>query len=103
MIQKRGTHKKRIPVSPPNLSTVLDRFPDHRETIAQLGKKDKLFRTLCNDYRKCKAALRHWSQSEKDGAEGRREEYEVLLMELEGEILRYLEEFEKRRSPSDRD
>ena len=48
-------------------------------------------------------ALRYWIQSEKDGAEYRREEYETLQRELEGEILKYLDEFEKRTRRLDQD
>jgi hypothetical protein len=81
----------------------LDRFPDRTDNIAHLGKEDKTFQTLCNDYRKCKVALRHWIKSEEDGADVRRKEYEVLQGELEAEILMYLDAFEKRRRPSDRD
>ena len=94
---------RRLPVPRPGLSIALDRFPDRRDTIAQLDKENMTFQTLCNDYRKCKLALRYWIQSEKDGAEYRREEYEALQRELEGEILRYLDEFEKRTRRSDQD
>ena len=94
---------RRLPVPRPGLSIALDRFPDRRDTIAQLDKENMTFQTLCNDYRKCKLALRYWIQSEKDGAECRREEYEALQRELEGEILRYLDEFEKRTRRSDQD
>lgn len=103
MIQERSDQKGGISVVPPGLSTVLDRFPDRRDTITQLGNENKTFQTLCNDYRRCKVALRHWVESGEEGADGRSEEYEVLQRELEGEILRYLGEFEKRRSLSDRD
>ena len=94
---------RRLSVPRPGLSIALDRFPDRRDTIAQLDKENKTFQTLCNDYRKCELALRYWIQSEKDGAEYRREEYEILQRELEGEILRYLDEFEKRTRRLDQD
>ena len=94
---------RRLSVPRPGLSIALDRFPDRRDAIAQLDKENMTFQTLCNDYRKCKLALRYWIQSEKDGAEYRREEYETLQRELEGEILRYLDEFEKRTRRSEQD
>jgi len=95
VIQERVARKKRISVSPPGLSSVLDRFPDHRDTVSRLGKDNETFRTLCNDYRRCKAALQHWTRSEEDGADDRRAEYEAVKKELEAEIIRYLEEFER--------
>lgn len=95
MIQERGARKKRLSVAPPGLPSVLDRFPNHRKTVSQLGKNNETFRTLCNDYQKCKVALQHWTRSEEDGAEDRREEYEAVQRELEAEILRYLEDFER--------
>ena len=94
---------RRLPVPRPGLSIALDRFPDRRDAIVQLDRKNETFQTLCNDYRKCELALRYWIQSEKDGAECRREEYEALQRELEGEILRYLDEFEKRTRRSEQD
>ena len=95
MIQERGARKKRLSVEPPGLPSVLDRFPNHRDTVSRLGKDDETFRTLCNDYQRCKVALQHWTRSEEDGAEDRREEYEAVQKELEAEILRYLEDFER--------
>jgi hypothetical protein len=94
---------RRLSVLRPGLSIALDRFPDRRDAIVQLDRKNETFQTLCNDYRKCELALRYWIQSEKDGAEYRREEYEILQRELEGEILRYLDEFEKRTRRLDQD
>ena len=94
---------RRLSVPRPGLSIALDRFPDRRDAIVQLDRKNETFQTLCNDYRKCELALRYWIQSEKDGAEYRREEYEILQRELEGEILRYLDEFEKRTRRLDQD
>ena len=94
---------RRLSVPRPGLSIALDRFPDRRDAIVQLDRKNETFQTLCNDYRKCKLALRYWVQSEKNGADCRREEYETLQRELEGEILRYLDEFEKRTRRLDQD
>ncbi len=68
-------------------STVIQRFPEHLETIKHLFKKSPNFQTLCSDYRRCANALEFWKKSDRNEAQIRREEYETLLHELESEIL----------------
>ena len=62
------------------------RFPDKSETIALLMTKDPDFRAICEDYRDCIHALRHWDQSKEPEAEARVNEYRTLIGELEDEI-----------------
>lgn len=57
----------------------------------RLFKKSLSFRSLCEDYRECLAALQHWQQSTSEDAPAWREEYAHLLLELEQEVRQYLE------------
>ena len=66
------------------------RFPDQSETIALLMTKDPDFRAICEDYRDCIHALRHWDQSKEPEAETRVNEYRTLIGELEDEIVEAL-------------
>jgi hypothetical protein len=48
---------------------------------------------MCEDYRQCAEALRHWNESASEEAPARRKEYAALLRDLEAEILQRLDEF----------
>jgi hypothetical protein len=80
------------------LFSVVKRFPGRKDTIKRLFRESDAFQTVCEDYRKCVEALRHWNESASDEAPARREEYSALLRDLETEILQSLNEF-ARRSP----
>ena len=67
-------------------------FPDHQDKIKSLFREDETFRSLCEDYRKCFQALKHWNQSASEEALVRREEYGNLLQDLSEEILQSLKE-----------
>ena len=73
-----------------NPYTVIERFPEHKETIKHLYKNNPNFQILCSDYRKCVKALKIWTESDLREAPQRRKEYENLLQELESEILKNL-------------
>jgi hypothetical protein len=70
-----------------SLFAVIERFPHHKAAVRQLFKENESFQTLCEDYRRCAEALRHWNQSASEDAAVRREEYTALLLDLEAEIL----------------
>jgi hypothetical protein len=72
---------------------VLKRFPDRKDTVKQLFKENETFQSVCEDYRRCAEALRHWNESASEEAPVRREEYATLLRDLEAEILQSLDEF----------
>ena len=73
--------------------TVVKRFPDRKEAVKRLFRESDTFQTVCEDYRRCVEALRHWNQSASEEAPARREEYAALLRDLETEILQSLNEF----------
>jgi hypothetical protein len=76
----------------PGLYSLFERFPDRKQTIKALFEKSESFQTLCDDYRQCDEALRHWSRSSDEDAPARTREYEALLLELEEEILQNVNE-----------
>ena len=82
-----------MPVIQTSVFPVLKRFPDRNDTVKQLFKESETFQSVCEDYRKCAEALRHWNESASDEAPERREEYAALLRDLEAEILQSLDEF----------
>ena len=69
-----------------SLFHLLEQFPDRGEDIKQLLKESREFQSMCEDYRQCAEALRHWNRSNEKDAPARRQEYELLLQELVDEI-----------------
>jgi len=74
----------------PSLFLIFERFPDSKEAVKTLYRESEDFQSLCEDYRQCVLALRYWSRSPEDYAPSRRQEYTVLLRELEEEIVKVL-------------
>ena len=75
-----------------DLFAVINRFPDRKEIIKKLFLKSKAFQGMCEDYRLCQDALDFWTRSENKNAAKPREDYSVLINELEAEIIRKLDE-----------
>ena len=73
------------------LVLVMERFPEHGETLARLYRKSESFLSLCDDYEECRAALDSCSRSIREAAAGYQKEWAMLLHDLEEEILEYLE------------
>ena len=74
------------------LQPVLRRFPEARTTLERLFLESSSFQSLCDDYRDCLRALRHWEQSASRDAPALAKSYAELLGELEQEIRQLLEE-----------
>jgi hypothetical protein len=79
-----------MPIIETGLFLVFERFPDRKEAVKALYRESEDFQSLCEDYRQCAAAIRYWRQSSEDYAPARRDEYSVLLQELEEEIVKIL-------------
>jgi len=79
-----------MPIIEPGLFLVIKRFPDHKEAVKGLYRESEDFQSLCEDYRQCAVALRYWSRSSEEHAPARRDEYTLLLQELEEELTRIL-------------
>ena len=82
-----------MPLIQTSVFAVLKQFPDRKDTVKQLFRESESFQSVCEDYRRCAAALRRWSDSASEEAPARREEYAALLQDLEAEILQCLDEF----------
>jgi hypothetical protein len=78
-----------------SLKLLSERLPHVREGVAWLLERDEEFRELCDEYEVCARTL---ARHETDGlsSEAMRAEYGVLLLRLERELLRYLEEHPRR-------
>ena len=74
------------------LQPVLNRFPEVRPTLERLFRENSSFQSLCDDYRDCLKALRHWEQSSSKEAPALAQSYAELLEELEQEIGQFLED-----------
>ena len=83
-----------MPVIQTSIFTVIERFPDHKDSIKLLYRESKTFQTICDDYRQCAEALKRWNQLSSEEAHAREKEYAELLQDLEAEILHNLEESE---------
>ena len=81
-----------IPVIQPGLFAILQRFPQYRDALRHLYLNSESFQSICDDYRKCSNALRHWTQSKHEEAPVRCSEYLELLRDLESEVKQYLGE-----------
>ena len=76
------------------LTLIRTSFPDRDELIEHTFRQSESFRSVCEDYRECMAALESWKQRETAEAPLRRREYEELLVELGREIQIRLEALE---------
>jgi hypothetical protein len=74
-----------------SLTLLGERFPHVREQAERLYESDESFRDLCQDYEACAATV---ARLESGGfsSPAMRKEYTALLMRLERELLRFLEE-----------
>jgi hypothetical protein len=80
----------------PALRAVTERFPNVGQRVAELFEQDESFHELCEEYQTCTHALARLDQAgragKSSGPEGVGKEYAALLLRLEGELIRYLEE-----------
>jgi len=87
----------------PPIFEIIQRFPEQRSDIISLHNNSQTFRSMCEDFRRCKEAYRHWSQSESENSSPRSEEYRELLENLDSEISQYIMEnpmkVDKRKKP----
>ncbi len=74
------------------LFPVIQRFPNHKDTVKRLFSESETFQAMCEDYMKCAEALRYWNHIESEEALARREEYVTLMQDLGAEILQSLNE-----------
>jgi hypothetical protein len=77
-----------------SLPWAVNRFPRYRGCLEEL-RENASFQSLCTEYEDCAVALDHWQRAAGVEAQRLREEYAVLLRELEEEILGYLAKTEQ--------
>ncbi len=73
------------------LAPLLEKYPAAAAMIQQLFQQSPSFRSLCEDYRDCLAAWRHWRRAASEDAPSLCLSYAELLQELEEEVRQYLE------------
>ncbi len=73
------------------LSLIRCSFPGRDGLIERSFRENRYFRDLCEDYRKCTAALHRWNKLQEKEAPPRWQEYSELLVELGREIQTWLE------------
>ena len=76
----------------PSIFEIIKRFPEQRDYIIYLHNNSHTFKSMCKDFRKCREAYEHWSQSESENSRQRSEEYRELLNNLGSEIGQYITE-----------
>jgi hypothetical protein len=76
-----------------SIGCVLNRFPEHRPSLERLWQIDASFQSLCDEYEDCTMALEYWRESASTEAPIFREEYAVLIKQLEEEVISYLQDF----------
>lgn len=67
------------------------RFPHHHDRVARCLAGDPEFFSICQDYRACLEAHRHWALSNAPEAGKRTMEYQALIQEIENEISTVLQ------------
>ena len=80
----------------PSLKLVSDRFRQVRDRAMLLFERDLDFRDLCDEYEACVATMTRL-QFDGPSSEGMRKEYAALLLMLDRELLRYMEEHSDRK------
>ena len=78
------------------LKKVLQMFPDHHLLIEELYRESDSFRSLCEDYSECLEINKNLDYSECIIQAGYKQEYEMLLHELEEELFARLNKHEAR-------
>lgn len=76
----------------PCLFEIFMRFPEYKDNTKILFSESKEFKSICEDYCRCSAALRYWTRSSQDSAVERKQEYAALLQDLEDELFKILQD-----------
>ena len=73
------------------LTLIRASFPHHDKVITRAFRENRSFRELCEDYRRCVAALHRWKKRQATEPPPRWKEYAELQVELGDEIQTWLE------------
>ena len=80
--------------APDTLRLLQEAFPGRDRLVDQAYRDNRSFRELCDDYRRCRAALEGWQRQQDEVTEERSREYTELLAELATEIETWLQAME---------
>lgn len=73
-----------------DLLFIITCFPDYRKILKKHFLKNKEFRSMCEDYRRCHGALAFWMQPDNKNSVKLQKEYSDLILELEAELIQML-------------
>jgi hypothetical protein len=73
-----------------------NRHPDACAYFELAMRENPNLHTICEEYRACRNAFLHWSQSKEPEAVERARDYHTLIGELEHEILEILNRYSRR-------
>ena len=76
----------------PCIFWVIKRFPERKDILTELYKRNVSFQSICEDYQVCVETLKLWTNVDSDEAVIRRKEYGEFIQNLESEIMRCLNE-----------
>src|SRR5262249_29828553 len=79
----------------PSLRLVSERFEHLRDHAVRMFERDENFRDLCDEYEACSGTVARLESSGLS-SDNLRNEYAALMLRLEYELLRYLEEDSRR-------
>lgn len=85
-------HSHTMAVIQPGLFLIMKRFPERKDVLRDMYLQNDAFKTLCDDYSKCKSAIDHWTRCGDELAHDRYREYVDLMRDLESELLQRLGE-----------
>ena len=78
----------------PDISVALEalekRSPEDAWRARRLAQADERFRAICEDYAEALQAMERWQQAD-EAREGRAQEFRRIAMELEKELVGYLD------------
>jgi len=80
----------------PSLRLVSERLRQVRDRATRLFEHDLDFRDLCEEYEACVTTMTRL-QYDGPSSEGMRKEYAALVLRLDRELLRYMEEHADRK------
>lgn len=83
------------------LTLIKSAFHSQDRIIDRVYRDSESFRSLCEDYAACSAALRRWKLQGSEEARLRQQEYSQLLVDLDREIQSWLEAETQDRKPQE--
>lgn len=77
----------------PSIFLVIKQFPERKDMLTELYKRNGSFKSICEDYLVCVETLTYWNNIDSDESMARKKEYGELIQSLESEILGSLNDY----------